>query len=95
MSKDQFRKLIESLKNIEAKLDTLVRLQLANMPKPKITQAEKDILRFCDKKHTINDIAKETKKTPSNVKSILTRLRKKALIRSVKVKDKTVYERIA
>lgn len=94
MSKDQFKKLMKSLRNIETKLDILVRLQRASMPKPKTTPEEKKILKFCDKKHTIDDIVKETKKTRNSVRIILTQLRKKALIRSVRVKDKLVYERI-
>ena len=94
MTKEQFNKLMKSLKSIESKLDVLVRLQRASMPKPKIGEEEKKILKLCDKKHSIDDIVKETKKTRNSVKVTLTRLKKKALVRSVKVKDKLVYERI-
>jgi len=94
VTKEQFNKLMKSLKSIESKLDVLVRLQRASMPKPKIGEEEKKILKLCDKKHSIDDIVKETKKTRNSVKVTLTRLKKKALVRSVKVKDKLVYERI-
>lgn len=94
MSKDQFKKLMNSLKRIETKLDILVRLQRASMPKPKITAAEKTILKLCDKKHTIDDMMKETGKTKTNVNKLLSQLRKKGCIRSLKLKDKLVYERI-
>jgi len=94
MNKDQFRKFMKSLKSIESKLDLLVRLQKASMPKPKITPAEKQILRLCDRQHTVDDIMKETKKTKTNVETLLSNLRKKALIKSVRLKDKVVYERI-
>ena len=94
MSKDQFRKLMKSLKSIETKLDILVRLQRASMPKPRITPEEKKILRLCDKKHTIKDMMKETGKTETNVNKLLSLLRKKGCIRSVRLKDKVVYERI-
>lgn len=94
MSKEQFKKLMRSLKSIESKLDVLVRLQKASMPKPKIGEEEKKIRKLCDRKHTIDDMMKETMKTRTNVQSILTNLRKKGLIRSVKLKDKLVYERI-
>lgn len=94
MRKEQFRKLLKSLKSIETKLDILVRLQKASMPKPKITKEERKILRICDKKHTTVDIMKETGKTRTNVDTLLSQLRKKGLIMSVRLKDKVVYERI-
>jgi len=94
MSKEQFKKLMKSLKSMESKLDILIRLQKASMPKPKITPAEKEILKLCDKKHTINDMMKETGKTETNVNRLLSVLRKKALIKSVSLKDKLVYEKI-
>ena len=94
VTKEQFDKLMKSLKSVESKLDVLVRLQRASMPKPKITPAEKQILKLCDKQHTVDDMMKETKKTKTNVETLLTNLRKKALIKSVRLKDKVVYERI-
>ena len=94
MNKKQFSELMKSLKSIEAKLDILITLQKAVTPKPKVGKEEKKILKFCDRKHTIDDIVKETGKKHSNVRATLSNLRKKALIRSVKTKDKFVYERI-
>lgn len=94
VTKEQFNKLMKSLKSIESKLDVLVRLQRASMPKPKTTPEEKKILKLCNRKHTIKDITKKTGKTETNVNKILSMLRKKALIKSVKLKDKLVYERI-
>lgn len=85
---------MKSLKSIESKLDILVKLQKASMPKSKITPAEDQILKLCDKKHDIQDMMKQTGKTETNVNYLLSQLRKKVLIRSVKVKDKLVYERI-
>jgi len=64
------------------------------MPKPKITTEEKRILKLCDKKHTIDDMVQATGKTRTNVGFILTQLRKKGLIKSVKLKDKLVYGRV-
>lgn len=94
MSKEQFRKLMKSLKSIETKLDILVSLQRASMPKPKITREERKILKLCDKKHTIHDIVQKTGKTKTNVNFLLSQLRKKGVIKSVKLKDKLVYGRI-
>jgi len=92
--KQQFKEMMKSLKNIENKLDVLVRLQRAVMPKPKLSPTQKTILKLCDKKHTIEDMMKETGKTATHVGKLLSVLRKKALIKSVKSKDKLVYERI-
>ncbi len=64
------------------------------MPKQEIGEEEKKVLELCDRKHTVADIAKETNKTENNVNFILSRLRDKVLIRSIQVKDNTVYERI-
>jgi len=91
---ERHKEMMRSLKNIEAKLDILITLQKAIAPKPSIGEEEKKILRLCDKKHTIDDIVQETGKTESNVKVVLYNLRKKALIRSIKSKGKTVFERI-
>ena len=93
-TKEQTDKLLRSLKRIESKLDVLVRLQKANMPKQKPTPAEKEILKFCDMKHTQQDIVKETGKTEGNVSFLLTQLRKKVLIKSVKMNKKIVYKRL-
>lgn len=94
MSKDQFKKLMKSLKSINTKLDILIGLQRASMPKPKVTTEEKKILKLCDKKHTIEDMMQATGKTKTNVNFLLSQLRRKGLIRSVKSKDKLVYGRI-
>lgn len=94
MSKEQFKKLMKSLKNIEAKLDILIALQKAVTPKPSVGKEEKKILKLCDRKHTVDDIVKETGKKRSNVEAVLSHLRKKGLIRSIRREGKTTYERI-
>lgn len=93
-TKEQTDKLLKSLKRIESKLDMIVRLQKATMPKPSITPAEKDVLKLCDKKHTIQDMVTKTGKTETNVNRMLSNLRKKVLIKSIKINDKIVYKRI-
>lgn len=94
MNKDKFGKLMKSLKSIEAKLDIIIVLQKAVTPEPKIGKEENKILRLCDRKHTIDDIAKETGKKYNTVNAVLGILRKKGCIRSVRLKDRVVYERI-
>jgi DNA-binding transcriptional ArsR family regulator len=93
-SEKPFEEMLKSLKSIEEKLEILINLQKVAMPKPKVTTEEKKILKLCDKKHTAEEIAKETGKTENNVNVTLSRLRDKGLIKSAEVKDRTVYEKI-
>lgn len=94
MSKKQVEELLDSLKNIEDKLETIIRLQKMVLPKPSLGKEEKKVLKLCDRKHTIDDIVKETEKTENNVGVILSHLRDKGLIRSVEIKNKLVYEKM-
>jgi biotin operon repressor len=94
MDKKQFDELMKSLKGIEERLEILLSIQKATMPKPSIGKEEKKVLKLCDKKHTAEEIAKETGKTENNVNVILSRLRDKGLIKSVDIKGRTVYEKI-
>jgi len=94
MSTKQFREMVRLLKSIDEKLDTLVNFERTLMPKPKLGEEEKKILNLCDRKNTIAEIATKTGKTANNVNFILTRLRGKGIIHSVKIKNRTVYERI-
>jgi DNA-binding CsgD family transcriptional regulator len=93
MNSEQSKEMIKLLKSIDEKLDTLVNFQRTVMPKPKLTKEEKKILKLCDRKNTVAEIAAKTGKTSNNVYFLLTQLRKKMVIRSVKVGNKTVYER--
>jgi len=94
MSKKQFEELLKSLKGIEDRLEILINLQKATMPKPSVGEVEKKVLRLCDKKHTIEDIARETGKAQNNVRAILSKLRNKGLIKTLEIKDRVVFERI-
>lgn len=94
VTSEQFNKLMASLKSLESKLDILVRLQKASLPKPNITKAERSVLKLCDKKHTVEDIVKETGKSKSSVENLLSQLRKKGQIITVRSKDKVVYGKI-
>jgi biotin operon repressor len=94
MSKKQVEELLKSLKGIEEKLEILISLHKATMPKPIIGREEKKVLILCDRKHTEEEIAKETGKTENNVNVMLSHLRDKGLIKSVEIKGRTVYEKI-
>lgn len=94
MESKQFKELLSSLKKIEEKLDLLVKLTKASLPKPNVTPEESKILKLCNQKHTIIDIAKETGKSENNVSVLLTSLRNEGIISTVKVKGRLVYRRI-
>jgi DNA-binding MarR family transcriptional regulator len=93
MDEKQFAELMDSLKGLESKLNVLINLQRAGLPKSKVSREERKILRLCDRKHTIDDIGKETGKTSGNVRKILTQLRKKGFIVSVRSEGKVVFRR--
>jgi DNA-binding transcriptional ArsR family regulator len=94
MDKKDLEDITKSLNNIEEKLDIMINLQKRGLPKPSLGKEEKKILQLCDKKHTIDDMAKATGKTQNNINVILSHLRDKGLIRSTEVKDAIVYEKI-
>lgn len=93
-SEKPFEEMLKSLKRIEEKLEILINLQKIALPKPKVTIEEKKVLKLCDKKHTAEEIAKETGKTENNVNVMLSHLRDKGLIKSAEVRGRTVYEKI-
>ena len=92
MSKEN--EILGSLKNIEKKLDVLIKIQKSMAPEPKISSEEKKILNYCNSKNTINEIVEQTKKTKKSIERILERLRSKGIITSVKTKGKTVYSKV-
>jgi Fic family protein len=93
-STKEHQEIVRLLKSIEEKLDTLVNFQRTMMPKPKLGKEERKVLKLCDRKNTIAEIATKTGKTNNNVNFMLTQLRRKGVIRSVKIRNRTVYERI-
>lgn len=94
MDKKQFEELKNLLERIDTKLDLMVKTLRSSMPEPTLTREEKKILKLCNKKHTIDDIVQKTGKTKNSIDIILSHLRNKALMKSVRIKDKLVYGRI-
>jgi len=86
--------ILDSLKNIEKKLDVLIKIQKSMAPEPKISSEQKMILNYCNSKNTISEIAERTKKTKKAVERVLERLRSKGIIKSVKIKGKIVYSKV-
>lgn len=93
MDKRQFKKLMESIKSLESRLDKLIIFAKMGAPKPKISPEENKIFKLCNKKNSRDDIIKKTGKTRTNVGFLLSQLKSKGLIKSIKVKGKLVYER--
>jgi len=93
VSSKQLGELIDLLRNIDDKLDTLVNFQRTLMPKPKLGKEERKILKLIDRKNTIDDMMAKTGKSRNDVRVTLTHLRKKGLIRSIKIKNRLVYEK--
>lgn len=50
MEKKQFTELIQLLKNIETKLDMLIKLMKTSVPQPKVAREESKILKLCNQK---------------------------------------------
>lgn len=94
MSRKQFKEMMNLLGSIEEKLDTLVNFQRTLLPKPRLGKEEKKILKLCDRKNTIAAMVTKTGKTSNNVNVTLNSLRRKGLIRSVKIKNNLVYEKV-
>lgn len=92
MSKEN--EILGSLKNIEKKLDVLIKIQKSMAPEPKITSDEKKILKFCNSKYDVSEIVTLTNKTRGVVDVLLSRLRGKGIIKSTKIKGKTVYTKV-
>jgi DNA-binding MarR family transcriptional regulator len=94
MNDSQFEHFANSLKRLENKLDILITLQKSSVKRPEVSGEEKNILKLCNGKHTIQDIANKTNKTINNVKVTLAHLKKKGLIISTKIKNKLVYVKL-
>lgn len=92
LSKDN--EILGSLKNIEKKLDVLIKIQKSIASEPKISSNVKKVLKFCNSKYTINEIVDKTNKTKGSVKVILSKLRGQGIIKSVKIKGKIVYSKV-
>ena len=89
MDNVQFNKLLKQLKNIETKLDLLVKFAKITAPPLKVTGEEKKILKLCNQKNSIDDIMKKTGKTRNTMKVTLAHLRSKGVITSEEIMGKT------
>ena len=72
----------------------MIKIQKSMAPEPKIGLDEKKVLKYCNSKYTINEIVEKTKKTKGSVEVVLSNLRSRGIIKSVKIKGKTVYSKV-
>jgi len=94
MEKSQFAELINTIKRLERKLDILISIVKTMAPKPTIGTEEKGILTLCNAKNSIDDMVQKTNKSRNNIRVILSHLKSKGLIKSIKIKNKLVYVKI-
>jgi len=91
MEDKQFKALTKILKDIDGKLTILVNLQKLSVKTPDLSKEQKEILKLCNGKNGVKDIAKISNKTNHSIEIILGRIRKKGIIKSIKINKKTVY----
>lgn len=94
MDDNQYKPLLKILKGIDQKLSILISLQKTSSKPTKLGSEANTILKLCNGKSSIDDIMKTTNKTKGNVKTTLSFLRKKGLIKTIKINKKTVYVKI-
>ena len=94
MEEKQFKQLINTLRDIDGKLSVLISLQKSSRKTPTLSKEQKDILKLCNGKNSVKDMAKITNKTPHSIETILSRIRKKGIIKSTTKNKKTVYVKI-
>lgn len=61
---------------------------------PIIGGEQEKILKLCDKKHTIQDMAVETGKKEATIRSAIRDLKKKGLVKQVRIDGRAFFERI-
>lgn len=87
--------MLEKLDQIVERLNVLIELSIPefHIEGLKLGSVEKTVLRLCDLKHTRKEIAKKTRKTENQIDVTLNSLRRKKLIKSLKIGNKTFYVR--
>ena len=94
MQSNQDKQVLKMLKDIDGKLAILISLQKTLSKPPKLGSEENAILKLCNGKNSIKEIMENTSKKKNNVKTTLSHLRKKGIIRSATMNKKTVYVKI-
>src|SRR2546428_13174044 len=94
MNDPQFKQFISAIRRLENKLDILISLQKSSTKRPEVHGEEQAILKLCNGKYTIQDMADKSKKTTKNVRVTLAHIKKKGLIKSTRINEKLVYVKI-
>lgn len=87
--------MLEKLEQIVERLNILIELGIPEFKIEglKLGSVEKVVLKLCDLKHTRKEIVKKTRKTENQIDVTLNNLRRKKLIKSLKIGNKTFYVR--
>lgn len=94
MDEKQFKQLLTVLKNIDGKISVLISQQKFKGKEITIPKSEELVLKHCIGSNSIEDIMEKTKENRNTVTMRIKRLKKKGLIISKKVGNKTVYQRV-
>lgn len=94
MEEKQFKQLLTVLKNIDGKLSALISQQKFKGKEITIPKSEESVLKHCTGSNTTEDIMKKTNENRNTVTMRIKRLKKKGLIISKKVGNKTVYQSV-
>ena len=94
MDEKQFKQLISVLKDIDSKISILISLQKSSIKPPKLGKETNAVFKLCNGKNSVDDMVKNLEKRKNAIEVLLNYLRKKGLIRTTKIKKKTVYVKI-
>lgn len=94
MKDEQYTQLLKILREINEKLSILISLQKVSTKPPSLGDSEKQILKLCNGKNSVDDMMKITSKKRNNIEVTLNHLRKKGMIKSNTLNQKTVYFKI-
>lgn len=90
----QFKQLLTVLKNIDEKISVLISQKKHDGKEITIPKSEEDVMKHCTGSNSIEDIMKKTNENRNTITMRVKRLKKKGLIISKKVGNKTVYQRV-
>lgn len=94
MNTEQFNEIKDILVSINNNIELLTLYSKMGITKPEVTTEESKVLKLCKENNTIEEIVKKTGKKKSNVAFLLSQLRTKGLIISIKKANRLVYKQL-
>ena len=89
----QFNQLLTILRSLDEKMSVLITQRKQDGKEITIPKSEESVLKHCTGSNGVEDIMKLTKENRNTITMRIKRLKKKGLIISKKVGNKTVYQR--